>query len=174
MATYCPIRARHRSASAAVAEDALTFKIPAAAGAPMLVAGPSPTEGEEERPSSRAGACSYELAHPHERTVWRATGNEEPVFLDRTGRRQPLLRAAGAAAGLAAAGWLAALVTGAIGFSTLPGVTAPAAGGLAPVAQRPARVVVATVRPHRRLAVDVGRPHRRDVDRASGPRAIRV
>jgi hypothetical protein len=42
------------------------------------------------------------------------------VFLDESGRRRHLVRVGGLLAGLLSAGWLAALVTGAIGFGRLP------------------------------------------------------
>jgi hypothetical protein len=54
---------------------------------------------------------------------WTATGRERPVFLDETGRRRHWVRAGGAVAGLAAAAWFGALVTGPLGFSRLPDVT---------------------------------------------------
>lgn len=58
-------------------------------------------------------------------TVWTATGHERPVFLDERGRRRRWVLAGGMSAGAAAAFWFAALVAGAIGFSTLPSLRAP-------------------------------------------------
>lgn len=52
--------------------------------------------------------------------VWTATGHERPVFLDEHGRRRRWVFAGGGLAGGLSALWLGALVTGAIGFSTLP------------------------------------------------------
>jgi hypothetical protein len=57
--------------------------------------------------------------------VWTATGHERPVFLDERGRRRRWVLAGGMSAGAAAAFWFAALVAGAIGFSTLPSMRAP-------------------------------------------------
>lgn len=53
-------------------------------------------------------------------TVWTATGHERPVFLDEHGRRRRWVLLGGALSGGASACWLAALVAGAIGFSTMP------------------------------------------------------
>lgn len=53
-------------------------------------------------------------------TVWTATGHEPPVFLDESGRRRRLVLAGGLLAGGACAFWFAALIAGAVGFSTLP------------------------------------------------------
>jgi len=60
-----------------------------------------------------------------EGTVWTATGHERPVFLDERGRRRRWVLAGGVFAGAAAAFWFAALIAGAIGFSTLPSMRAP-------------------------------------------------
>ena len=57
--------------------------------------------------------------------VWTATGHERPIFLDERGRRRRWVLAGGISVGAAAALWLAALVAGAIGFSTLPSMRAP-------------------------------------------------
>jgi hypothetical protein len=51
---------------------------------------------------------------------WTATGHERPVFLDEHGLRRRWVLAAGALAGAASTLWLAALLAGAIGFSSLP------------------------------------------------------
>lgn len=123
-------------------------------------------------------ASDFELARPAEANVWRATGREEPVFLDRSGRRRPLLRVCGALLAAGSAAWLGALVTGAIGFGSLP---ATSISGVLPAVRDPAvGRIVALTRPapersvhapalgaHRRLAADVdgARHHRRNVDR---------
>lgn len=63
--------------------------------------------------------------HSIDSAVWTATGHECPVFLDERGRRRRWVLAGGVLAGGASAFWLAALVAGAIGFSTLPSMRAP-------------------------------------------------
>ncbi len=55
-------------------------------------------------------------------TTWTATGHERPIFLDEDGRRRRWVLLAGGLVAAASALWLAALVAGAIGFSTLPRV----------------------------------------------------
>jgi hypothetical protein len=55
-----------------------------------------------------------------------ATGTERPIFLDETGRRARRVRAACTAGGAAAALWLAAIVSGPLGFGRLPSAS-PAA-----------------------------------------------
>jgi hypothetical protein len=108
------------------------------------------------------------LARPAEAGVWRATGREEPVFLDRSGRRSPAVRVVGGIAAVASATWLAALVTGAIGFANLP---APPAIGVSAVAARAPRrfdLVAQDSRGGRVLALDhddrlVARHHRLDI-----------
>jgi hypothetical protein len=57
-------------------------------------------------------------------TVWTATGHERPVFLDEHGRRRRWVLAGGALGGGASALWLGALVAGAIGFSSMPSLSA--------------------------------------------------
>lgn len=67
-------------------------------------------------------------------TVWTATGHERPIFLDERGRRRRWVLLAGGVVAFASTLWLAALVAGSIGFSTLPrvgAVRAPAPVGLA-------------------------------------------
>lgn len=64
-------------------------------------------------------------------TVWTATGRERPIFLDEHGRRRRWVLLAGAVVASASALWLAALVAGAIGFSTLPRVGAVRVGAAA-------------------------------------------
>ena len=73
-------------------------------------------------------------------TVWTATGLERQVFLDHTGRRGRRVRVAGAGMAVLSAGWLAALVTGSIGFSSLPSLP-PATGRFASRPPPAARVV---------------------------------
>lgn len=131
------------------------------AGAPTSLAlprhaPPAPDAGVFERvaeqpaPLDPARPCHRRLrpvdsqaARPQASGVWRATGREEPVFLDHSGRRLRLMRVAGAGFACAAAAWLAALVSGALGFASLPG-PAPLT---AAVVRVPAPVVV-----HRRAA----------------------
>lgn len=57
-------------------------------------------------------------------TAWTATGHERPVFFDERGRRRRWVLGSGVFAGALAGGGLAALVAGAIGFSTLPSLSA--------------------------------------------------
>jgi hypothetical protein len=83
---------------------------------------------------------------------WTATGLEPQVFLDRTGRRGRRVRLAGGGVALLSAGWLAALVTGAIGFSGLPSLPATLAG-LRP-APTPARLVAVRLRHPRRRVLE--------------------
>src|ERR1700731_1087316 len=52
--------------------------------------------------------------------VWTATGLERQVFLDRSGRRRRHFAALGALLAMLATVWLTALVTGSVGFSSLP------------------------------------------------------
>jgi hypothetical protein len=59
-------------------------------------------------------------AGPRADERWTATGHEPPVFLDEHGRRRRWVLVAGALAGAAATLWFAALIAGAVGFSTLP------------------------------------------------------
>jgi hypothetical protein len=55
-----------------------------------------------------------------EDSVWTATGQERPVFLDEHGRRRRWVLLGGALAGGGSACWLGALIAGAIGFSSMP------------------------------------------------------
>lgn len=79
-------------------------------------------------PSSANPCTPTGSANPHTQagpaagtqTVWTATGHERPVFLDEHGRRRRWVLLGGALSGGASACWLAALVAGAIGFSTMP------------------------------------------------------
>lgn len=142
----------------AVATESLTFKVPAAASGPRLPAGP-PVPAEVG-----AHASDFELARPHEAAVWRATGREEPVFLDRTGRRRPLLRILGSLSAALSGVSLVALATGAVGFGSLPGVPASVAtlkSGTQQVALVTHAVRARSAASHRRFAVDVDRAHRR-------------
>ena len=151
---------------AGVSSESITFEVPAAASVPHLLPGPAPVPALVAAAPSHSPA--FELAHPDEAAVWRATGREEPVFLDRRGRRRPVARAAAALAALGGAGWLTALVTGAVGFGTLPDTSVsgvlPAVSGVAPT--HVALVSHATRgkadRDQRRTALDVDkRRHRR-------------
>jgi hypothetical protein len=159
-----------------VSSETLVFKVPAAVSVPLLAAGPA----VPAVPATEAVAAC-ELAHPHEADVWWATGNEEPVFLDDAGRRRPLVLVAGAIAAAASAVWLAALVTGAIGFSSLPGSPAAlplsASSGSSPAPPAASihapHTVAAAARTRGRLALDVDHPRRRrDINHAL--RIVRV
>lgn len=66
---------------------------------------------------------------PEHAQVWTATGLERQVFLDRTGRRRRAVATTAALAAVLCALWLAGLVTGALGFSSLPAL--PSANALA-------------------------------------------
>jgi hypothetical protein len=90
-------------------------------------------------------------APAHEPHVWTATGLERQIFLDQTGRRARRARIAGVAAAALSTGWLAALVTGAVGFASLPAV--PSAGALAARGHRVSRPATAHQRRHRSVAV---------------------
>ena len=57
---------------------------------------------------------------PASAAVWTATGLERQVFLDRSGRRRRHFGALGVLLALLATVWLTALVTGSVGFSSLP------------------------------------------------------
>ncbi|MGI8803700.1 MAG: hypothetical protein ACR2KV_16305 [Solirubrobacteraceae bacterium] len=87
-------------------------------------AGPGPRPG-----AVRSSAPPAESAA----AVWTATGLEPQIFLDRTGRRARRVQLAGAGVGLLSAGWLAALVTGSIGFSGLPILPATVLAGRPPI-----------------------------------------
>ena len=52
--------------------------------------------------------------------VWWATGLETPVFFDERGHRAKLVRFSGACALLLVAAWLAFVVSGPLGFGSLP------------------------------------------------------
>ncbi len=140
----------------AVATESLTFKVPAAASGPRLPAGPPV-------PAEIGAHADFELARPDEAAIWRATGREEPVFLDRTGRRRPLLRVLGSASAALSGISLVALATGAIGFGSLPGVPASLAtfkAGTQQVAAVTHAVRVRSAASHRRFAVDADRTRR--------------
>jgi hypothetical protein len=64
--------------------------------------------------------------------LWQDAGLEPPIFLDRDGRRRRLLRPLGALVSLLAAGWLAAILLGPVGFAALPPLVPAAAGGHPP------------------------------------------
>jgi hypothetical protein len=85
--------------------------------------------------------------------VWTATGLERQIFLDQTGRRARLVGLGGVLAALLAGFWLAALVTGALGFANLPQLPGP----VGVIARIPNRVVhVAEHRDRRRLVATPG------------------
>jgi hypothetical protein len=63
--------------------------------------------------------------------VWTATGLERQVFLDRSGRRRRHFGALGSLLALLATVWLTALVTGSVGFSSLPALPSATANVLA-------------------------------------------
>jgi hypothetical protein len=52
--------------------------------------------------------------------VWKATGLETQVFLDRSGRRARRVSVAGVLAAVLGAGWLGGIVGGSAGFASLP------------------------------------------------------
>jgi hypothetical protein len=52
--------------------------------------------------------------------VWRATGLETPVFFDERGHRAKLVRFGGAFSLLLVTAWLALVVSGPLGFTSLP------------------------------------------------------
>jgi hypothetical protein len=88
-----------------------------------------------------------------------ATGTERPIFLDETGRRARRVRAACGTGGAVAALWLAAIVSGPMGFGRLPSAP-PAALGL-----RASLVVPHAHRLHGRSAPARSRAsHRRRLD----------
>jgi hypothetical protein len=52
--------------------------------------------------------------------VWKATGLEPQVFLDRSGRRARRVSVAGVLAAVLGASWLGGIVGGSAGFASLP------------------------------------------------------
>jgi hypothetical protein len=90
---------------------------------------------------------STNLRRQGENLVWTATGHERPVFLDEHGRRRRWVLAGGLLTGGLSALWLAALIAGAIGFSTLPSMRA---SSQFLVSRRQAREL-ALVRSHRHV-----------------------
>ena len=58
--------------------------------------------------------------------VWRATGLEPQVFLDRSGRRARRVSVAGVLAAVLSAGWLGGVVGGSAGFASLPALRSAA------------------------------------------------
>jgi hypothetical protein len=61
--------------------------------------------------------------------VWRATGLEPQVFLDRSGRRARRVSVAGVLAAVLSAGWLGGIVGGSAGFASLPALRSAALVG---------------------------------------------
>lgn len=55
--------------------------------------------------------------------LWRAAADEQPIFFDPAGRRGRVISALGALAAAAVAAALLLIVTGAIGFATVPSAT---------------------------------------------------
>lgn len=103
------------------------------------------------------------LRHRDEQPVWTATGHEPPVFLDEHGRRRRWVLVGGTLAGGASSLWFAALVAGAIGFSTLPSLRSTplslrAATPQLAARKAPATREVAAIRAHHRLIVGHRRP----------------
>lgn len=78
-------------------------------------------------PLADSSASAVTHAQPH---VWTATGLERQVFLDHTGRRHRRVRFAGTGLALLSAAWLGAIVSGGVGFNSLPALPGPA-GSLA-------------------------------------------
>jgi hypothetical protein len=74
--------------------------------------------------------------------VWTATGLERQVFLDGSGRRRRRFGALGALLALLATVWLTALVTGSVGFSSLPALPSVTANVLAKPATHRAHLAV--------------------------------
>jgi hypothetical protein len=116
-------------------------------------------------PEAHTVHAAVPLARPAEQAIWSKTGYEEPVFLDRSGRRTPAVRAAGVLAAICSAAWLAALVTGAMGFARLP---AQGIVNAAAVTSAPRGLVAEADRQRRVLLVDrdvrmVTRRHRLEI-----------
>ncbi len=112
-------------------------------------------------------ASTQTLSTPGRRAadaIWTATGHERPVFLDERGRRRRWVLAGGVLAGTAAAFWFAALIAGAIGFSTLPSMRAQ----IPLFAQRALVHHVALTRDHSHVVFASGRRHRSLPARAAG------
>jgi hypothetical protein len=78
--------------------------------------------------------------------VWTATGLERQVFLDRSGRRRRHFGALGSLLALLATVWLTALVTGSVGFSSLPALPSATANVPAKPATHRAHLAVHGVR----------------------------
>jgi hypothetical protein len=68
----------------------------------------------------RKDACRPNVA------AWNTSGHDAPVFVDDTGRRAHGVHVAGMAIALMCASWLATLVFGMSGLTSLPASTAPA------------------------------------------------
>jgi hypothetical protein len=104
----------------------------------------------------------------HPATLWTATGLEPQIFLDQTGRRARVVRLAGALAAMLGAAWLAALVTGALGFSNLPRLPGP----IGILATTPVHLIhVADHREHRRLLETAAAKGQSGLSRVGGSRA---
>lgn len=133
--------------------------------------GHAPVEVADGCPAAPADVVSASTCQP----VWRATGHEEPIFLDHSGRRKHLVGVLAVMAATLSAGWLGALLTGAAGFADLPAGTLAVASVPRPAVvishtANQARLSSAVVLPlaHRRALADVdGRVvrHRRGAQR---------
>ena len=104
------------------------------------------------------------VEHSHSAAVWTATGLERQVFLDRSGRRRRRFGALGTLLAMLATVWLTALVTGSVGFSSLPAlpsttanVPAKPATHRAHLAEHGARVANRDPRHHAFKVADVER-----------------
>jgi hypothetical protein len=86
------------------------------------------------------------VEHGPSAAVWTATGLERQVFFDRSGRRSRHFGALGALLALLATVWLTALVTGSVGFSSLPALRSATANVPAKPAIRRAHLAVHGVR----------------------------
>ena len=64
---------------------------------------------------------------------WRATEHERPVFYDAAGHRARVVRAIGGVTGAASAAALTLIVTGVLGFATVPTIDRAAVSGSAAV-----------------------------------------
>lgn len=82
--------------------------------------------------------------------VWKATGLEPQVFLDRSGRRARRVGAAGVIAALLSAGWLGGVVGGSAGFASLPALRATALVAHANAGRGVARLTSRRARTHHR------------------------
>ncbi len=113
--------------------EAHILPLPIALGLPGASSGRTPVPFAAEVTDVRVDAAQSGRACG---SVWRATGHEEPVFLDHSGRRKHLMAVLATVAATLSVGWLGALFTGAAGFADLPAGTLAVAS-----APRPAAVI---------------------------------